>query len=282
MVTFSEAVVFWILVYSATISVVTIWVMARFRVLHQRGKELTWDIHTEYIDITEFSNRNIPLRVTYKGTEPRWLWATYLTLRNTGTEVISSDDTPEHQGFLVGAPGCRYIGFNKLVSDKAKVVLRPLFGGAEHDDKVDVSARIEFDRLGPGDEIMVSLLFIAEERCRVEFTGKLFGAYSRVMSGYNQRMSNWRALWWLVIGSIFAGALAAWVAKATAFRASEVLYYQLGAQMVVYFVALGMAAVLLKPIYNWQQMLERFGEPGHRKLSMSRQLRYLFWLEKEM
>ncbi|MDQ3023506.1 MAG: hypothetical protein M3R04_03840 [bacterium] len=282
MVHFPEVAVFWILVYSATISVVTIWVMARFRVLHQRGKELTWDIHSEYINIAEFSNRNIPLNVSYKGIEPRWLWATYLTLRNTGTEDISSDDTPEKQGFLVGAEGCRYIGFNKLVSDKAKVVLRPLFSGTEQDDQVDVSARIEFDCLGPGDEILVSLLFIAEERRRVDFSGNLFGAYSRVMSGYNQRMSNWRSLWWLVIGSIAAGAAAAWIVKETMYPKSEVLFYQFGAQLVIYFIALGMVAVLLKPIYNWQQMLERFSEPGHRKLSMSRQLRYLFWLEKEM
>jgi hypothetical protein len=281
MVSFSEGAVFWILVYSATISVVTIWVMARFRVLRQRGKEVTWDIHSEYIDISEFSNRNIPLRVTYKGIEPRWLWATYLTLRNTGSEDVSSDDTPDKQGFIVGAEDCRYIGFNKLVSDKAKVVLKPLFRGAEQDDQQDVAARIEFDRLGPGDEILVSLLFIADERRRVNFEGRLFGGYSRVVNGYSQRMSNWRALWWLVIGAILAGALTSLAVKLTWAQQSNVLYYQLAAQMVIYFVALGMAAVLLRPIYNWQQMVERF-DAGSRKVDMAKQLRYLFWLEKEM
>jgi hypothetical protein len=278
----SQVTVFWTLVYAATISVVTVWVMARFRVLHQRGKELTWDIHTEYIDIAEFSNRNIPLKIIYKGTEPRWLWATYLTLRNTGTEDISSEDTPEKQGFVVGGAGCRYIGFNKLVSEKAKVVLKPLFKGAEVDDKVDVAARIEFDRLGPGDEILVSLLFVSDERIRVDFQGKLFGRFSQVTSGYAQRMSNWRALWWLVIGAILAGAGAAWGVKFLAYPTSSILLYQLAALMLVYCIALGMAAVLLRPVYNWQQMLERFSDPVQRKQNFVRQLRYLFWLDREM
>jgi hypothetical protein len=103
-----------------------------------------------------------------------------------------------------------------------------------------------------------------------------------VTSGYSQRMSSWRALWWLVLGAIFAGALAAWVVKTAMYPSSEVLFYQLAAQLVIYFVALGMAAVLLKPVYNWQQLVERFAEPTHRRMSLTRQLRYLFWLEKEM
>jgi hypothetical protein len=281
MVTFSETAIFWILVYSATISVVAIWVFARYKVLRQRGKELTWDIHTEYIDIAEFSNRNVPLKVSYKGIEPRWLWATYLTLCNTGTETLSSDDTPDKQGFIIGAEGCRYIGFNKLISDKAKVVLKPLFRGAETDDKVDVFARIEFDRLGVGDEILVSLLFVADQRKRVEFSGKLFGAYSRVLSGYHQRMSNWRALWWLVIGAIITGALTGWAVHRFLYAGSETLIYQMAALMLIYSVVLGSAAVLLRPIYNWQQMLERFGEHS-RRVDARRQLRYLFGLEKEL
>jgi hypothetical protein len=280
MVNFSQPAVFWILVYSATISVVAIWVFARYRVLRQRGKELTWDIHTEYIDISEFSNRNVPLKVTYKGTEPRWLWATYLTLCNTGTETVSSEDTPDKQGFVIGAEGCRYIGFNKLISDKAKVVLKPLFRGAEGDEKVDVLAKIEFDRLGVGDEILVSLLFVADEKKRVEFDGKLFGAYSRVASGYQQRMSHWRALWWLVIGAIVAGAVTGWAIHRFMYAGSETLIYQMVALLLIYSVALASAAVLLKPAYNWQQMMERFGEQPRQK-SM-RQLRYLFGLEKEM
>jgi hypothetical protein len=278
---FSEAAIFWILVYSATISVVAIWVFARYRVLRQRGKELTWDIHTEYIDIAEFSNRNVPLKVSYKGTEPRWLWATYLTLRNTGTETITSDDTPEHSGFTLGAEGCRYIGFNKLISDKAKVVLKPLFRGPEHDGNQDVFARIEFDRLGVGDEILVSLLYVADEKKRVEFEGKLFGAYSRVASGYHQRMVHWRALWWLVIGAIAAGAITGWAVHRFMFNSSETLIYQMVALLLIYSVALASAAVLLKPMYNWQQMMDRFGDQPRHDIAR-RQLRYLFGLEKEM
>jgi len=278
----SETWVFWILVFSATLFVVSLWLLIHNKLLRGRGKELTWDIHTEFIDVSEFSNRNIPLKVTYKGTEPRWLWATYLTLCNSGTTDISSDDTPERQGFVVGAEGCRYIGFNKLVSDKAKVVLKPLFKGSEGDDRVDVSAKIEFDRLGPGDEILVSLLFIADERRRVGFQGKLFGANSMVRSGYELRMAAWRSIWWLIIGAILAGGLTGWAVNHFLYSNSDVLVYQLAALLVIYFIALATAAVLLRPIYNWQQLLDRFGEPGYRRDRSLKQLRYLFWLEREV
>jgi hypothetical protein len=282
MPSFSESAVFWILIYSATISVVATWVFARYRLLHQRGKELTWDIHTEYIDIAEFSNRNIPLKVTYKGTEPRWLWATYLTLRNTGTETITNEDTPDRQGFTVGAEGCRYIGFNKLISDKAKVALRPLFRGTEHEETPDVYAKLEFDRLGPGDEILVSLLYVADERRRVNFEGVLFGAYSKVASGYHQRMHNWRALWWLLFGTIIAGALAGWATHRFLYPDSATLLYQLAALLLVYCVALITAAVLLRPIYNWQQLLDRFVDHGSRRERSLKQLRFLLGFEKEV
>jgi len=42
-----------------------------------------------------------------------------------------------------------------------------------------------------------------------------------------------------------------------------------------------LAAVLLKPTYNWQQMMERFGDQNKHTKSL-RQLRYLFGLEKEI
>jgi hypothetical protein len=273
---FSETAIFWVLVYSASISVAAIWVLVRYRWLRQRGKELTWDIHTEYIDTADFSNRNIPLKVTYKGIEPRWLWATYLSLRNTGTEDISSEDTPDKQSFIVGALDCRYIGFNKLISEKAKVSLTPLFRGN------DVFAKVEFDKLGPGDEILVSLLFIADERHRVELEGRLFGAHSSVRSGYSQRMAHWRALWWLVIGVILAGSLAAGSVYAFTADKSDVLLYQMVTLFIIYFAALATAAFLLRPIYNWQQILERFGEPGYTRQRSIKQLRYLFFLDREM
>ena len=64
------------------------------------------------------------------------------------------------------------------------------------------------------------------------------------------------------------------------YAGSETLIYQMVALLLIYSVALASAAVLLKPAYNWQQMMERFGEqPRQQSL---RQLRYLFGLEKDM
>ena len=71
--------------------------------------------YTEYIDVSEFSNRNIPLRVTYKGTEPRWLWATYMALRNSGRQDMHGRGHARAPALhRRRAAGCRYIGFNRL------------------------------------------------------------------------------------------------------------------------------------------------------------------------
>lgn len=267
---------FWLSIALAMMSMIVIWVVVRYKALHQRRKELTWDIHSEYIDISEFSNRNIPLKVTYKGIEPRWLWATYLSLRNSGTEDVSSEDTPDKQSFIIGAQNCRYIGFNKLISDKARVVLSPLFQGN------DVYCKLDFDRLGPGDEILVSLLYIADEKQRVELEGALYGAHSQVVNGYYTRMANWRGVWWLVIGALFFGAMAALAVYTYSPNRENVLMSQLWVLSLVYFMTLATAAVLLRPIYNWQQMLERFGEPGYRRSRSLKQLRYLFFIDREL
>ena len=94
-------------------------------------------------------------------------------------------------------------------------------------------------------------------------------------------MAHWRALWWLVIGGIAAGALTGWAVHRFLYMGSETLIYQMAALLLIYSVVLGSAAVLLKPIYNWQQMMARFGEHSRRETTM-RQLRFLFGLEKEL
>lgn len=253
---------FWITIYAISLTVLLLWLIGwaihRFR----RRRELTWDLHTEYIDISEFSNRNIPLHVTYKGTEPRWWWATYLSLRNTGNVDICVEDNPERQHFVVGQEGCRYIGFNRLISDKAKVTLSPLFNGN------DVYCKIEFDRLGSGDDIYLSLLFVADEKQQVNLQGSMFGASSRIINGYQQRMHSWRSLWWLLIVMVVAGTIGGGLILQQALYSEKIIQYHLQTLLFMYFLGLIAAAVFLRPIRFWQQIPERFSTNEDRRRSM--------------
>ena len=67
---------------------VTLWLVGHMLFVLKQNKRLTWDMHCEYIDLSEFSNRNIPLKISYKGTEPKWLWVAYVSLHNTGRVEI--------------------------------------------------------------------------------------------------------------------------------------------------------------------------------------------------
>ncbi|MEZ5338206.1 MAG: hypothetical protein R3F46_08045 [bacterium] len=270
-------VLFWLVIYGLTVTVILLWVLVRFSRNIRTGRHLTWDMHTSYIDISEFSNRNIPLKVSYKGHEPAHIWATYLVIKNTGKLDISSNDSPEKRQLVVGADECRYIGFNKLISDKAKVVLNPQFR------ENDVWCTIEFDRLGPGDEILCSLLFIADEQKRVELDGVLFGEYSRVHSGYRERISNWRMLWWLLIWIIIVGAIGGWVMIARSIAGIQPSIYNFLLLMFIYIVALSAASLLLRPIRFWQQIPQKFSEtPVERKGRVRRSLAYLFGMIDEI
>jgi hypothetical protein len=268
---------FWLTIYALTLTVVLLWTIAHMYFRLRRNRRLTWDIHTEYIDIAEFSNRNIPLKVTYKGIEPRWLWATYLCLRNSGRVDLRGSDCPERQHLIVGHPGCRYIGFNRLVSEKAKVTLSPLFKGA------DVYCKIEFDQLGPNDEILCSLLFVADERHRVALEGNLFGANSQIISGYRQRLQSWRGLWWLLIVMVLVGLLGGSTLLRQSMYHQQVILYQLQILVVIYLLALATAAVLLRPVRFWQQIPERFSEAAERKRDKFwRTARFILGLSDEM
>jgi hypothetical protein len=250
-----------------------LWTILRTLPKFQRARVLTWDQHTEHIDILDFSNRNIPLKVTYKGTEPRWLWATYLYLRNTGNEDIRQEDIPDKQGFVVGGNGARYIGFNKLISAKAKVTLSPLFRGN------DVYCKIDFDRLGPGDEIVVSLLYIAEEMVPMEVEGNLFGSGSRIINGYHERVHAWRSLWWLLVTLIAVGTSAGFIVNSM-YAPGEGLTFQLVVLGVIYTLALATAIVLLRPIRSFQRLSEM--SHGHgADVSAGRWMRFFFGLSKE-
>lgn len=269
---------FWLTIYAISVSVVAVWLIGYLIRLGRRRKSVTWDLHTEFIDISEFSNKNIPLRVTYKGTEPRWLWATYLSLRNSGSEDIVSGDNPDKQHFIVGKEGCRYIGFNRLISDKARVVLSPLFLGNS------VFCKIEFDRLGPGDEILASLLFVADEQQRVEVQGDLFGTGARVLSGYRQRMLAWRSLWWLLIVLVVAGTVGGILLLLQAINTGSIVWFQFQSLLIMYLLGLIAAAVFLRPIRFWQQISERINagdEVPSQRHSFGRTLRFIFGLIDE-
>lgn len=268
-------VTFWAIIFALSCFVFALWMLWRTLPKFQRARHLTWDQHTQYIDILDFSNRNIPLKVTYKGTEPRWLWATYLYLRNTGNEDISEGDIPDKQGFIVGGVNSRYIGFNKLVSPKAKVTLSPLFKGN------DVYCKIDFDHLGPGDEIVVSLLYVADERQQMRVDGNLFGAGARVIDGYMERMRSWRALWWLLIMLITVGTTAGIVMSAV-YKGGQALFMQLLVLMVIYVSALAAAAVLLRPIRYYQRLHDRFAEHNDPDAAKAgRWLRFFLGLSRE-
>ena len=244
---------YWLYIYSLTSTVLLVWLGVFLISRNQRGGQLTWDVHTEYIDVSEFSNKNIPLKVSYRGTEPRWLWATYLSIRNTGRQDVTADSVPEKRNLIIGKPGCRYIGFNRLISEKAKVTLNPLFR------ENDVYCKLEFDRLGPGDEILCSLLYVADEKQRVEVEGNLFGGGSRVVSGYRQRINSWRSLWWLLLTVVLAGSIGGAILVNSS-RGLPIQLYQWQIMMVCYLLALATAAVLLRPIRFWQQIPEKFQE----------------------
>lgn len=267
---------FWLTVYAASISFMLLWLAAGQIARLRKRKSLTWDIHSEYIDIAEFSNKNIPLKVTYKGSEPRWLWASYVSLRNSGTDDISTGDMPERQNIVVGSDGCRYIGFNRLISEKAKVTVNPLFKGN------DVFCKIEFDKLGPGDEILVSLLFVADEKHRVLLEGGLYGANAQIVSGLRERLGNWRSMWWLLIGVILLGLIAATLFFEAMMDQREFLIIHLQALVIMYLLALGTAGVLLRPIRYWQQVQERL-QTLHmpRRVRFIRALRFFFGLADE-
>ena len=270
-------VLFWLVIYGLTVTVILLWVLVRFSRNIRTGRHLTWDMHTSYIDISEFSNRNIPLKVSYKGHEPAHMWATYLVIKNTGKLDISSSDAPEKRQLVVGAEGCRYIGFNKLISEKAKVVLNPQFR------ENDVWCTIEFDRLGPGDEILCSLLFIAEEQKRVEMDGALFGEYSEIHSGYRERISSWRMLWWLLIWIIIIGVIGGWVMIARSVAGIQPSEYNLLLLLFLYVVALSAASLLLRPIRFWQQIPQKFSETKvERKGRTRRSIAYLFGMIDEI
>jgi len=268
---------FWATIWALTATVAMLWALGYVFWSARRHRRITWDLHSEYIDISEFSNRNIPLRVTYRGTEPRWLWAAYLSLRNTGRVDIKADDNPEKQHFVVGHPGCRYIGFNRLVSEKAKVNLSPLF------IENDVYCKIEFDSLGSGDEILCSLLFIADEKQRVELQGNLFGKGSQIISGYRQRLIAWRSLWWLLIAAILIGIIGGtiYIFQAAYYRQAAIYqFYILG---TVYFLALLTAGLLLRPIRFWQEIPERFQlTHAERRNRWRRVLKFLFGISEQV
>jgi len=268
--------VFWITILAITAAVAAIAAVAWALSALRGGKCIAWDMHTEYIDISEFSNRNIPLRVTYRGTEPRWLWATYLSLRNTGRQDVRGEDTPERQHFIVGAVGCRYIGFNHLQSLKAKVTLSPLFKGD------DVYCKIEFDRLGPGDEILASLLFVAEEKKEVQLEGALFGASSRIISGRRQRLLSWRGLWWLLIAVILLGTIGGVVFLRQSLAHGGVILYQFQLLVILYLLALATAGVLLRPIRRWEQIPERLHEPEPAGARFLKFLRFFFGVSEDL
>jgi len=267
---------FWITVYAASLTVLVLWLAGFTLYRLKRRREVTWDLHTEFIDISEFSNRNIPLRVTYKGTEPKWWWATYLSLRNTGHLDIKDGDSPDKQHFIVGDPGCRYIGFNRLISEKAKVNLSPLFIGN------DVYCKIEFDRLGPGDEIYLSLLFVADEKRNVKLEGNLFGANSRVVNGFRQRMQSWRSLWWLLILMVGAGGIGGGLIMQQAIYSGQLIKWHLQILLLLYFLALIGAAVFLRPIRFWQQIPERFHQSEERRRTQFlRHVKFILGLSEE-
>jgi hypothetical protein len=269
---------FWLAIYAASITVLALWRIWALESRLRAGKRVTWDIRSEYIDVAEFSNRNIPLKVTYKGNEPRWLWATYLSLRNTGRGDIATSDNPERQHFIVGAEGCRYIGFNRLISEKAKVTLSPLFRGN------DVYCKIDFDCLGPGDEILASLLFVADDKRDVELQGALFGANSHLTSGVQQRVLAWRGLWWLLLALIVVGSLTALLTYQLNFAEREAVQLQMQVLGVIYSLALATAAVLLRPIRHWQQLPEQFQEHGtqQRRGRVWQTIRFILGLTDEL
>lgn len=271
----SPVAAFWLVVYAITATVLGAGGIGILWERLSRKRQLAWDAHTEYLDVSEFSNRNVPLRVTYKGAEPRWLWVTYLALRNTGRLDIKAEDSPEKQHFICGAPGCRYIGFNRLLSPKAKVTLAPLFKGE------DVYCRIEFDRLAPGDEVLMSLLFVADERQRVELEGELFGGGSRVVSGHKQRMLSWRLLWWLLLLVMASGVIGGMMFLRNSMYFGQVIMLQFQILVILYLLALATAGVLLRPIRYWEQIRERFheGAPPLRRFMST--LRFIFGLSDE-
>lgn len=270
-------ILFWLVIYGLTISVALVWVLLRYSRNLRTGRHLTWDMHTSYIDISEFSNRNIPLKVSYKGHEPAFMWATYVVIRNSGRLDISSADATDKLPLVIGAPGCRYIGFNKLISSKAKVVLNPQFRES------DVWCTLEFDRLGPGDEILCSLLFIAEEQKRIELDGSLFGEYSRLHSGYRERIHSWRMLWWLLIWIILIGIIGGWLMINRSIAGIEPSMYNILLLMFLYLVALSTASLLLRPIRFWQQIPLKFSETSvERKSRFRRSLQYLFGMVDEI
>jgi hypothetical protein len=177
---------------------------------------------------------------------------------------------------VVGSDGCRYIGFNRLISEKAKVVINPLFKGN------DVFCKIEFDRLGPGDEILCSLLFVADEKHRVLLEGGLYGANAHIVSGLKERHTNWRSMWWLLLGVITLGAVAAGLFLEAAWGQRDFLIIHLQALVIMYLLALGTAGVLLRPIRYWQQVQERLQTiPAPRRVRFMRALRFFFGLSDE-
>ena len=270
------AYAFWLTVYASSLTVIFLAALLWFWQWIRRSKQLTWDMYTEYIDVAEFSNRNIPLRLTYKGTEPRWLWASYLSLHNSGRRDIHSSDAPDRQNIIVGQANCRYIGFNHLISDKARVTLSPLFKGN------DVFCKIEFDRLGPGDEILCSLLFVADEKCEVEVSGELFGGNSRIVSGHRSRLASWRALWWLLITMMLIGIIGSFtfLQNALYFHHNVLMHFQ--ALLILYLVAIIAAAVLLKPIHRWQQLSQKFNaQPVNKLTSFIKRIRFMIGLDQE-
>jgi len=268
---------FWLTIYAITLSIGFIGVLIYLARQNQLRRSLTWDLHSEYIDISEFSNKNIPLRVTYKGTEPSWLWATYVRLKNTGHADIVATDSPEKQHLIAGCEGGRYIGFNRLISDKAKVTLSPLFKGN------DVYCKIEFDRLGPGDEILLSLLFIADEQQQVSIEGDLFGSNSKLVSGRRQRVFAWRSLWWLLIFMILAGAIGGAVLLAQSYYDRGTIQLHLQTLLLIYFIAIGVAGVFMRPIRFWQQIPEAFHESSseRRRDRFKRMFRFFVGLSDE-
>jgi len=262
---------FWIVNYAITLTVISLalmfWLIGRMR----RVRRLTWEIQTEYIDVSEFSNRNIPLRVTYKGEEPRWMWATYLAIKNTGNMDITSADFATKEKLLIGNKGCRYIGFNRIISEKAKVTLNPVF------EADTVYCGMELDRLGPGDEILVSLLYVADTRADVHVEGEFYGAKSGVISGYRHRQQSWRLLWWLLIIVITLGIVGAVFYVDQAMQHRDLLRYHFQILLVLYFLALGAAAVLLRPIRFKELSFERlYSGRKAKSTSITNFLRFLF------
>lgn len=267
---------FWIVNYAITLTVISlaliVWLIGRMR----RIRRLTWEVQTEYIDVSEFSNRNIPLRVTYKGDEPRWMWATYLAIKNTGNMDITAADFSTKEKLIIGNQGCRYIGFNRIISEKAKVTLSPLF------ESDTVYCSMDFDRLGPGDEILVSLLYVADKRSDVEVKGEFFGSSAGVVSGYRHRQQSWRLLWWLLIIVITLGIIGAVFYVDRAMQHRALLRYHFQILLVLYFLALGAAAVLLRPIRFKELSFERLYSGRKSKgTSITMFLRFLFGASDE-